>query len=460
MSQRREQWGWYFYDWANSAFSTTVVVVFLGPYLTAIAQSAADTDGFLYPLRELGLGWLWGVVVGGVAVWAGWLDRIYADSYWAYLISLSVVLQVTFLPILGAIADYSHRKKPMLAACAFLGAGATMALVLVTGERYLFGGLLFLIANLSFGASMVFYNAFLPELAAPDERDAVSSRGWAMGYLGGGLLLLLNLLFFSRAEDLGISASLAARLCILSGGLWWAGFTLIPLAFLRTRQPAKRLPPGEHFLGAGFRQLAHTVRSLPRYPQTLLFLVAYLLYNDGVQTVIALLAQFGVVELGLAQDFLIRVILLVQFVAFGGALLFGYLARWIGTKRAIMMSLLVWIGGAVYAYGPLVDAAGFVALAVTGAIVLGGTQALSRSAYSLMIPRGREAEYFSLYEVSERGTSWLGPLLFGLTLQWTASYRVGILSLVVFFILGFVLLIGVDLRRAAVEAGNEAPARG
>lgn len=444
MNQRREQWGWYFYDWANSAFSTTVVVVFLGPYLTAMAKSGADAQGFLYPLRGLGGAWA----------------RIYADSYWPYLVSLSVLLQITFLPILGAIADYSHRKKPMLAACAFLGAGATMALVFVEGGRYLAGGALFLVANLSFGAAMVFYNAFLPEIAAPDDRDGVSSRGWALGYLGGGLLLLLNLLFFSRADALGISASLAARLCIFSAGVWWAGFTLIPLALLKTREPVKTLPPGEHYVTAGFRQLGHTLRHLPHYRQTLLFLVAYLLYNDGVQTVIALLAQFGVEELGLGQDLLIRVILMIQFIAFGGALFFGYLARWIGTKRAIMLSLLVWIGGAVYAYGPLNDARGFIALAAVGAVVLGGTQALSRSAYSLMIPHGREAEYFSLYEVSERGTSWLGPLLFGLTLQWTASYRLGILSLVVFFVLGLVLLVGVDLRRAAIEAGNPPPARG
>jgi len=443
MNHRREQRGWYFYDWANSAFSTTVVVVFLGPYLTAIARASAEADGFIYPLRWLDVGWV----------------RIYADSYWAYLVSLSVLLQVTFLPILGAIADYSHRKKPMLGLFAFTGALATMGLYFAAGS-YTLGGALFLVANVCFGAAMVFYNAFLPEIAEPDERDGVSSRGWALGYLGGGLLLLFNLLFFDRAESWGFSQDEAARLCLLSAGVWWAGFTLVPLWLLRTRDPIKQLQPGEHFIGVGFRQLVHTLRRLPTYPQTMLFLIAYLLYNDGVQTVIAIMAQFGTVEIKVGQDLLIRVVLMVQFIAFGGALLFGHLARILGTKRSIMLSLVVWIGCAVYAYGPLVDETGFIALGAVGAIVLGGTQALSRSAYSLMIPRGQEAEYFSLYEVSERGTSWLGPLLFGLTLQWTASYRLGILSLVVFFVAGLALLWGVDLRRAAVEAGNEAPGHG
>lgn len=446
MGSRREQRGWYVYDWANSAFSTTVVVVFLGPYLTSVAQAAAGPDGHL----EL---WL---VPGAQAP----ALRIYAESLWPYLVSASVLLQVACLPVLGAVADYSRAKKPMLGLFAGLGALATMALALVEGEGFLLGSLLFLVANLCFGASIVFYNAFLPEIAGPDERDRVSSRGWAMGYLGGGILLALNLLFYRSADRWGIGPAEAARICLASAGLWWALFSLVPMATLRRRAPAQGLPEGQGYLGAGFRQLARTLRGLPRYPQTLLFLAAYLLYNDGVQTVIALLAQFGTRELGLGQDLLIQVILMVQFIAFAGALAFGGLARRIGTKRAIALSLLVWIAGAVYAYGPLDDSRGFVLLSAVGAVVLGGTQALSRSAFSLMIPAGREAEYFSLYEVSERGTSWLGPLLFGLTLQLTESYRLGILSLIVFFAAGLALLSRVDLRRAAMEAGNAPPSHG
>lgn len=435
-SNRGEQIGWYFYDWANSAFVTTVATVFLGPYLTTVTKSAADANGFVYPL--------------GI--------KVYAGSFFPYVVSLSVLFQVTFLPILGAIADYSHLKKQMLALFAYVGALATMGLYFLEGGNYLLGGILFVIANLSFGASVVIYNAFLPEIATPDERNHVSSMGWAIGYLGGGLLLALNLLLFSRASTFGVTSSEAVRISLASAGLWWAVFTPIPLLTLRRRQPAKSLRPGEGYLRVGFKQLRHTLGKVRDYPQTLRFLLAYLLYNDGIQTVINLSSQFGQEELGLPMSTLTTVILMVQFVAFFGAIIFNYVARAVGTKRAIIISLLIWIGAVAYSYGVLRTAQDFYILGAVIAIVLGGSQALSRSVYSLMIPKGQEAEYFSLYEVSERGTSWLGPLLFGLALQFTGSYRIAILSLVVFFIGGLALLTGVNIRHAALEAGNEAPA--
>lgn len=434
---RRERVGWYFYDWANSAFSTTVVTVFMGPYLTTITKAAADASGFIYPL--------------GI--------KVYAGSFFPYVVSLSVVFQVTVLPIVGAIADYSHRKKRMLALFAYVGAFATMGLYTLEGANYLLGGVLFLVANVSFGASVVLYNAFLPEIASPEERDSVSSMGWALGYLGGGLLLALNLTLFSRAHALGLTAGQAVRVSLASAGAWWAIFTTIPLAALRQRQPIKSLRPGEGYLTTGFKQLRHTLSKVRDYPQTLLFLLAFLLYNDGIQAVITLSSQFGQEELGLPISTLTTVILMVQFVAFFGAIIFNYVAGAAGAKRAIMMSLLIWTGTLVYAYGFLRTALDFYILGAVIAIVLGGSQALSRSVYSLMIPKGQEAEYFSLYEVSERGTSWLGPLLFGLALQFTGSYRVAILSLVIFFLLGLVLLAGVNIRHAVIEAGNEAPAR-
>lgn len=433
---RREQIGWYFYDWANSAFSTTVVTVFLGPYLTSVTEAAA-VDGFVYPL--------------GIPVAAG--------SFFPYMVSLSVLLQVFFLPILGAIADYSQAKKGMLAAFAYIGAFATMAMYFVTGDRYLLGGGLFLIANLAFGASVVFYNAFLTEIASPDRRDAVSSQGWATGYLGGGLLLLANLIFFNSREALGVPTDVAVRISLASAGLWWAIFTLVPLLALKVRRPARALPAGSSYLTAGFRQLGRTFREMRNYPQTLLFLAAYLLYNDGIQAVIALASQFGAEELGLEQSVLIPAILMVQFVAFFGALGFGLLARRFGAKRTILASLVIWTGTVIYGYFmPAGEPAQFFLLAAVIALVLGGSQALSRSVFSLMIPRGQEAEYFSIYEVSERGTSWLAPLFFGLALQFTGSYRIAIVSLMIFFIAGFVLLAFVDIKRAARAVGNEAPA--
>lgn len=435
---RREQVGWYFYDWANSAFSTTVVSVFLGPYLTSVAENAADARGLIYPL--------------GIPVAAG--------SFFAYMISLSVFLQIFFLPILGAIADFSQAKKGMLAFFAYIGAIATMGLYFVQGSNYLLGGLLFLIANLAFGASVVFYNAFLPEIASPQRRDAVSSQAWALGYLGGGILLVANLVLFNSRESLGIPTDVAVRVSLVSAGLWWAIFTVIPLLALKTRRPTRSLPTGASYITAGFRQLGHTIREMRRYPQTLLFLAAYLLYNDGIQAVISLSSQFGSEELGLDQSVLISAILLVQFVAFFGALGFGLLARRIGAKRAILLSLVIWTGAVIYSYFmPAGVPAQFFLLAGIIAVVLGGSQALSRSVFSLMIPKGQEAEYFSLYEVSERGTSWLAPLLFGLAYQNTGSYRIAIVSLMVFFIVGFAVLTIVNIRKAAEDVGNAAPVR-
>lgn len=436
-SNRGEQRAWYFYDWANSAFYTTGVALLLGPWISAVAKNAADANGLVHPL---------GIPVD-------------ARSYWAYLVSLSVLTQVLALPLLGAVADYGRRKRELLAAFAWIGAAANMAMFFVQGGAYLVAGGLFLLANLSFGASVVIYNAFLPEIATVEERDAVSSKGWGIGYLGGGLLLAANLLLFARAEALGISSGLAVRINLSSAGAWWALFTLIPVARLRNREAGKKLPPGRTYAGVGLEQLIHTLREAWRYPQTVWFLAAYLVYNDGIQTVIVLAAQFGQDELKLPMSTITTVILLVQFVAFAGALGCNWMAaRW-GSKQTVLMGLGVWTATVVYIYAAVRTAAQFYAMGVAVGLVLGGTQALSRSLYSFMIPKGREAEYFSLYEVSDKGTSWLGPLVFGLALQMTGSYREAILSLILFFAVGMALLARVDVRAAALEAGNEPPPR-
>ena len=238
--------------------------------------------------------------------------------------------------------------------------------------------------------------------------------------------------------------------------LGWAGFTLIPLRRLRDR-PA---PPGAPTVPAGsFRQLAETLRSLRAYPMTLLFLAAYLLFNDGIQSVIGLAAQYGDRELDLSQTVLISTILLVQFVAIGGALLMGRIARRAGAKRTVLGSLVVWVAVLCVAYflqrGSAVQ---FYLLGAAIGLVLGGTQALTRSLFAQMTPPGREAEYFSLYEVSDKGTSWLGTLTFGLAVQLTDSYRIAIISLVLFFVAGGLLLTKVDVRRAVLEARGEQPA--
>jgi MFS transporter, UMF1 family len=445
VSSRRERTGWYFYDWANSAFSTTVVTVFLGPFLTTVTEQAAgcalgadDCHGRVHPL--------------GITVAAG--------SYFPYLVSLSVLLTVFVLPVMGAIADRTPRKKPLLAAAAFVGAGATIAMAFVTGERYLLGGLLFLIANIAFGASIVVYNSFLPQLAPPDDRDRVSSRGWALGYLGGGLLLLLNLVAVQLLSQEGNDQRTLdlARWSIVSAGVWWAAFTLVPLRWLREHPGAESTTARGNVLVDGFRQLGHTIRGLRAYPLTLFFLLAYLIYNDGIQTVIALASVYGTEELKLSDDVLVPTILMVQFLAFFGAMGLGTLARRIGAWKTVLLSLVLWtvVLGVAYLL-PAGRAVPFVLLGGAIGIVLGGSQALSRSLFSQLIPKGREGEYFGLYEISDKGTSWLGPLLFGLAYDLTDSYRVAIISLLVFFVAGFLALVAVPMRRAIVAAGNTPP---
>jgi UMF1 family MFS transporter len=448
LATKRERTGWYFYDWANSAFSTTVITVFLGPFLTTITEQAAgcaidaDTcDGTVHPL--------------GTPVAAG--------SYYAYLVSLSVLLTVFVLPVMGAIADRAPRKKPLLAGAAFTGATATVAMAFVTGDRYLLGGLLFIIANISFGAAIVVYNSFLPQLGGPDERDRISSRGWAIGYLGGGVLLLLNLVaVMSLSEDGNPQRTMdLARWSIVSAGIWWAAFTIVPLLWLREHPGSAAAEPGTaggNVLTDGFKQLGHTIKGMRAYPLTLTFLGAYLIYNDGIQTVIALASQFGDKELGLEQSDMILTILIVQFLAFGGALMLGALANRIGARKTILIALGGWLAVVVAAFFlPEGKPLPFMLLGAGIGIVMGGSQALSRSLFSQLIPAGKEGEYYGFYEISDKGTSWLGPLFFGLIFQLTNSYRAGIVSLVVFFLLGGVLLAFVPIRRAIIAAGNTPP---
>lgn len=437
-NNRREQIGWYFYAWAYHGFWTCVISVFLGPYLASVAKAGADAAGYVHPL--------------GIPV--------YSDSFFPYVVSLSVLLQLFLLPVLGAIADRTSRKKELMGLFAYVGAFATMGLFFVTGSDYLLGGLLFLVANMAYGSSVIIYNSYLPEIASPERRTHVSSIGWGLGYLGGGLLLALNLVLVMQADALGISQDTAVRICLASAGVWWAIFTIVPLLTIRRRRqqhPAGSGTKRESPVRAGFSQLYHTLRSMRRYPQTLLFLAAYLLYNDGVQTVIVVASLFGANALGMSVSALAMMILMVQFVAFFGNLIFIYADRIMGTKRAIIISLVIWMGTLIYAYALLKTQTEFFLLGVVIAIVLGGSQALSRSLYSHLIPKGKEAEYYSFYEISSDGTSWFGPFLFGLALQLTGSYQISILSLIVLFISGLALLLFVNVRKGVADVGNVAP---
>jgi MFS transporter, UMF1 family len=443
-ARRREQRAWYFYDWANSAYVTTTATVLFAPFLTSAAERAAC------PGLPAGQDCATDLSVLGVPVSPGSL-AFYAATF-------ATILSALLLPLVGAAVDRSHRQRAVLAGFAWAGSAAAAAMWFVSGSRWQLGVSLLVVANLCLAASLVVYDSVLCRIATPDERDRVSSRGWALGYLGGFLLLAVDLGVVSAHDTLGLTESEAVRWSLLSAGLWWGGFTLVPYLGLRDRAPVDVVAVRGSLVRESFGQLASTLRHLRGFPHTLRFLLAYLFFNDGIQTVIAASSVYGARQLGFGTSQLIVTILLVQLVAFFGALLFGRLAGRYGARDVVLAGLLLWT--AVVGIGFFLPAGRFalwLGLAVLIGLVLGGTQALSRSLYSQLVPRGREAEYFSLYQACERGTSWFGTLLFGLVHQLTGSYRPAILALLVFFVVGGLVLRRVDVRQGVEDAGNVAP---
>jgi UMF1 family MFS transporter len=322
---------------------------------------------------------------------------------------------------------------------------------------------LFIVSNLSAGASIVFYNSYLTDITTEDQRDKVSSWGFAAGYASGALVLILNFIFLKYCESFGVSTGLAVRICLLTAGLWWGGFSLITFSRLKKRQPARVAPEGKNLIAAGIGELIETFRELFKLKHTLTFLIGYLLYNDGIQTVITSSAVFISQELFVAQgketdrSALLIAFLIAQIVGFFGAITFERIARWTNSKTAIIISLVIWSGIVIYAFGFLQTLTQAYIMSGLIGFVLGGSQALSRSLFSQMIPAGRESAFFGIYEISERGTSWIGPIVFGLVAQLTNSYRPAILALIVFFVLGMIILFFTNTTKAIHEAGQHTP---
>ena len=441
--RRRQQRAWFMYDWANSAYWTTTATVLIGPYLISLAEQ--DVCGNAARCTER-------VSLLGLQLAPGSLP--------GYVTATATVLMAVLLPIVGAIADRSRHPKYLLGALAWTGASAASLMFLLAGSNWQLGVVLILVANVSFGCSLGVYDSLLIHVADPDERDRVSSRGWALGYLAGFLLLALNMGLILGADRglVPFDSGMAIRISLLSAGLWWGLFALIPV--LGLRNPAGReIPrqPGSP-VTAPFRQLWATFRDLRRYPQTGLFLLAYVFYTDGVQTVITSSSVYGSRELGFSTTQVLLTFLLVQLIAVGGALLFGRLARSIGAYRTIFVGISGWLIVVVSAFLTPAGAFGlFLVLAAGIGLVMGGTQAMSRSLFSQLVPRSREAEYFSLYQAAERGTSWFGALVFSLAFQFSGSYRPSILALIVFFVVGALLLSRVRIRQGIEQAGNVPP---
>lgn len=444
--RKRLQRSWYFYDWAVSAYTTTTMAVLLGPYLTAVATAAACPDlpsgeRCLTPVSLLGLD----VLPGALAPLST---------------TLATIIGALLLPIVGAIADRTEKPRHLLAVIAWMGAAAGAAMGLATDGNWALLVLCQTIAVFSVGASMTVYDSILVAIATPDERDRVSSRGWALGYLGGFLLLAVNLVMVSQYERFGLTMETSVRVSLASAGLWWAAFTIIPWWGLRKMPTSPLLREAHHggLISGAFGQLWRTLRELIGYRNTWLFLLASLFFNDGLQTVIANAALYGQEELGLSTQQMMLTILVVQAVAFVGALLFGGIAARVGSRRAILLSLVIWGGvvgvGMVLPHGQFTP---FLVLAVGIGLVLGGTQALARALFSQLVPYGKEAEYFAFYQAAERGTSWFGSILFSLMFTLTHSYRPALASLVLFFVIGGLLLAKVNVREGIQAAGNKVP---
>ncbi len=442
-NSRSEIFGWLTYDWANSVFYTTVVSVLAGPYITSLAQ--ADVGR------------------GGVVLSLGPIGSITSDNLFTATLGVSVFLQIFILPLLGGIADYTNLKKKMMAAFCYTGVLASSLLFFIQGDSYLWGCAMLLVANMCFAAANVFYNAFLIDITTEDKRDKISSYGFAAGYLAGVIVLILNIALIQFAETLGISEGFAIRISLLAASLWWGLFAIVTFKLVRSRGAVKSIPAGQNIVKVGFVEVWKTLKELYGLKYTLMFLIAYLFYNDGIQTVIlnssVFLSQELFVSRGLETDqtFLLVIFLIAQTAALAGAVLFERIARVIGAKHTIVVSLFIWSAIVIYAYAFLQSTAQAMGMAVFIGLVLGSAQALSRSLYSQMIPKDRESSFFGLYEISEKGTSWLGNLVFAVVVGITGSYRYAILGLIFFFVVGILILIFTDTRRAIHDAGNLTP---
>ena len=417
---RRDLRAWAMYDWANSAFQTTIVAAVFPIYFHKVA--AAD------------------------------LPPAVATSRFAWATTIAILIVAVIAPLLGAIADFAAVKKKLLAIFLAVGVAATIAMYWIERGDWQLALLLFVIGNVGVAGSIVFYESLLPHLVDESMLDRVSSAGYAVGYLGGGMLLAINLLMIQMPGMFGLAdAGVATRISMASVGIWWLVFS-IPM-FRQVPEPPARIATGERPSGgmviAGARRLATTFHELRKFKQAFLLLVAFLLYNDGIQTIVRMATTYGA-ELNIDDNAMILALLITQFIGVPFAFIFGSLAGRIGAKHAVFAGLAVYAGITVLGYY-MQSAAQFMALAVLVGMVQGGTQALSRSLFASMIPRHQSSEFFAFFGVFERYAGILGPAVFAYVVQHSGTSRNAILSVVLFFVLGAGILLFVD-----VEAGRAA----
>lgn len=417
-SSRGEIWAWAFYDFANSAYYTSVVSVIFNVYFVqVVASSGLEIAGKLYS----------------------------GSSLWGFSVSLSMLTIFLVAPVLGAIADFSATKKRFLFYFTYAGVAATAGLYWAGPGDVWWALSFFMLANLCVHGSQSFYNAFLSEITVREKMGEVSGFGWALGYLGGLLCLGLNLGMLQYPGWFGLPEEdhVPVRVSLLVVAAWWGLFAL-PL-FLRVRERAVSPPARSQkgYVREGFRRLASTLSRVRDYRELVKFLLAFLLYNDGIQTVIVMAAVFAAEVLGMSSQELILCFIMIQAVAFFGALGFGVLSRWMSGKAVILLSLVVW-SAAVSSALFIRESWHFWVLGAVVGLVLGGNQSASRALFAQFTPAGKSAEFFGFYGTSEKASSILGPAFFGLAVHLTGTSRYAIVSLLVFFLAGMAVLWWVD----------------
>ena len=432
---RKDVLSWCLYDWANSAFTTSVITVVLPVYfLTLTPERAGPVTLTLGPFSY----------------------QTFGDALWTYITGIYELAAAVAAPVLGAMADAARRKKRYLGMFVALGAMLTSALALVPPKSFMLCGAIYIVAAFAWASANPFYDALLPDLSANErEMDSISSAGYAIGYLGGGLLLAINSAMIDSPQWFGFTDRLAAtRAVFVSVALWWAIFSLPLFLKVREREAASGPPPGGALLTAGFKRLWTTLGHVRQYRQTMRMLIAFIFYNTGIGTVITVASLYASAELHIEAETLIKCMLMIQFLGFPATFGFIAVSRWLGAKRAILAGLAMYIVAVLYAYF-MDEEWEFWLLGVMVAMVQGGTQALSRSLYGSMIPASRSAELFGFFSVFSKVGTFVGPLTFGAVRDFTGSSRLAILFLVVFFILGAFLLLTVNVAEGrALAAGT------
>jgi UMF1 family MFS transporter len=403
---------WSMYDWANSAFATTIMAAMFPPFYRSLATSAG-------------------------------LSEANATAAWAYTTSIALLIIAIMAPMLGAISDHTGGKKYYVAFFAAMGILGTGLFVVLGDDTYVLGSILFTIGNIGFAGANIFYESLLPHIAKKGDIDQISTRGYALGYVGGGILLIVNVLWYMKPDlffmpDVGF----ALRASFFSVAVWWALFS-IPL-FRHVPEPpvVRTVHEPVNVLKAGFGRLAHTFRQIRRYKQLLLFLVAFWIYNDGIGTIIKMATAYGD-EIGIDVTDMTIALIITQFVGIPFSFGFGWLARRLGTKRSILVGLGVYVIISIAGFF-MQTAIHFYILAFMVGVVQGGSQALSRSLYGTMVPKSQSAEFFGFFSTSSKFAGIFGPLLFGLVSQIAGASRLSILSVIVFFVVGGLLLTRVD----------------